>query len=98
ADGVWCERPPGPRRRSMGWWPTNLVRARWGAIRAGGISKEAQSVYFACFPRDYTTIDSFKLIPKGGGDSLLLHQNTHVTIHADGTVTAIVDNARLECK
>jgi len=41
---------------------------------------------------------SFKLIPKGGGDSLLLHQNTHVTIHADGTVTAIVDNARLECK
>ena len=55
-------------------------------------------MYFGFFPRNYTTIDSFKLIPQEGGDSLLLHQNTHVTIHPDGTVTAIVDNARLECK
>jgi hypothetical protein len=70
-----------------------------GAVyRVGGISHQSQSVSFGFFPRDYTTLDTFKLIPQGGGDSLLLHQNTHVTIHPDGRVTATVDNARVECK
>ena len=55
-------------------------------------------MYFGFFPRDFTTVDNFTLIPEGGGGTLKLHQNTHVTIHPDGTVTANVDNARLECK
>jgi len=66
--------------------------------RISGISKDSQSVYFGFFPRDYTTVDTLKLIPDDGGETLVLHQNTHVTIHPDGTVTASVDNARLECK
>ena len=70
--------------------------------RVSGISKGERSVYHGFFPHDYTTVDTLKLIPEDGGDTLLLHQNTHVTVIADGSlfgkVTASVDNARLECK
>ncbi len=68
------------------------------AYRVSGITKQSESVFEGFFPRDFTTVDTLKLIPNGGGDTLMLHQNTHVTIHTDGTVTAVVDNARIECK
>lgn len=63
-----------------------------------GISHESKSVYSGFSPRGVTSIDNFKLVPDGGGVTLVLHQTTHVTFNADGTITATVDNPRLECK
>jgi hypothetical protein len=66
--------------------------------RAIGVSHESKSIYSGFFPRTFTTVDNFKLVPEGAGETLLLHQTTHVTINADGTATATVDNPKLECK
>jgi uncharacterized repeat protein (TIGR01451 family) len=49
------------------------------------------------FPRHVTTVDTFTLIGDDGS-KLLLHQNTHFTINANGTFTSTVDNPILECK
>jgi uncharacterized repeat protein (TIGR01451 family) len=49
------------------------------------------------FPREVTTMDTFTLIGDDGS-KLLLHQNTHFSINANGTFTSSVDNPILECK
>jgi uncharacterized repeat protein (TIGR01451 family) len=64
-----------------------------GGTRSGtGLSLVFNGVY----PREVTLLDNFRLV--GGGQTLLLHQNTHFTINADGTYTSVVDNPSLECK
>ncbi len=57
-------------------------------------------VFNGLFPKEVTAVDNVNLRPAGGGggDRLRLHQNTHFTINANGTFTAVVDNPRLECK
>ncbi len=42
------------------------------------------------FPRELTAVDHLKLV--GGGQTLLLHQNSHITINANGTFTSVIDN------
>src|SRR5688500_7907871 len=49
------------------------------------------------FPHEFTTVDNLTLIGDDG-QKLLLHQNTHITINADGTFTSEVDNPTLQCK
>jgi uncharacterized repeat protein (TIGR01451 family) len=64
-----------------------------GASRTGtGLSL----VFNGLWPREVTTVDRFLLV--GGGQTLVLHQNTHFTINADGSFTSNVDNPSLECK
>lgn len=43
-------------------------------------------------------VDNFKIIGQGTGDNFLLHENFHITIHPDGTITALHDNFSAECK
>ena len=38
------------------------------------------------------------LIGQGPGNNLILHENFHVTILADGRVTSFHDNLSVECK
>ena len=66
--------------------------------RAIGVSHESSAVYKGFYPRGFTAVDNFKLVPEGGGDTLIVHQTTHVTVNAEGTLTASFDHPRLECK
>jgi hypothetical protein len=43
-------------------------------------------------------VNNFRIIGQGPGNNFLVHENFHVTINANGTVTAFVDNFRVECK
>ena len=45
-----------------------------------------------------TTVNNVRIIGQGPNNNLLLHQNLHVTVNANGEVTAFVDNFRVECK
>jgi hypothetical protein len=45
-----------------------------------------------------TLVNNFRLIGQGPGNNLVVHQNLHVTINANGDVTATVDNTRVDCK
>src|SRR5919201_1199211 len=44
------------------------------------------------FPLVVTFVNNFKIIGQGPNNNLLVHENFHVTINADGTLTAFLDN------
>jgi hypothetical protein len=45
-----------------------------------------------------TSVNNFRIIGQGPGNNLLIHFVFHVTLNADGTLTALVDNFSYECK
>jgi hypothetical protein len=45
-----------------------------------------------------TFVDNFRLIGPGPGNNLLLHETVHVTVNANGVVTALVSNFSVECR
>ena len=51
-------------------------------------------------PLPYTEsfINNFRLIGRGPDNNLLIHENFHITINANGDVTAIHDNFSVECR
>jgi hypothetical protein len=46
----------------------------------------------------YTFVNNFRVIGQGPGNNFLVHQLMHVTVNANGEVTASVDNSSVECK
>ena len=49
-------------------------------------------------PLTQTFVNNFRIIGEGGGNDLLVHHNMHLTVNANGEVTAVVDNFSVECK
>jgi hypothetical protein len=49
-------------------------------------------------PSTDTFINNFRIIGQGPGNNFLVHQTFHITINANGEVTAFVDNFKSECK
>ena len=45
-----------------------------------------------------TFVNNFRIIGQGPGNNFLVHENYHVTVNANGTLTAYVDNFRADCK
>jgi hypothetical protein len=48
--------------------------------------------------QEETLVLTLNFIGQGNGNNLLIHVTQHVTVNADGTVTASVSNIRAECK
>jgi hypothetical protein len=46
----------------------------------------------------FTYVNNFKIIGQGPGNNFLVHENLHLTVNANGTVTASVDNFSITCK
>jgi hypothetical protein len=49
------------------------------------------------FPYHNTFTNTFLLVSRGPGDNLLMHETTHVTMNANGTLTAEVTNISFDC-
>jgi hypothetical protein len=45
-----------------------------------------------------TFVDNFRIIGQGPGNNFLVHENFHVTVNPNGTVTSLHDNFTVECK
>ena len=45
-----------------------------------------------------TLVNNFRIIGQGPGNNFLVHENFHVTVHPDGTVTGFIDNFSVSCK
>jgi hypothetical protein len=45
-----------------------------------------------------TDVNNFRIIGQGNGNDFLVHDNLHITVNADGTLTAFHDNFSVECK
>ena len=50
------------------------------------------------FPFNETFVNNFRLIGQGPGNNFLIHDNLHVTVNADGTLTSYHDNFSVECR
>jgi hypothetical protein len=47
---------------------------------------------------EVTVVNNFRIIGPGPRNNLLVHDNFHITVNANGDVTASHDNFRVECK
>ena len=45
-----------------------------------------------------TFINNFRIIGQGNGNNFLIHQTFHITINANGNVTAFVDSLSVDCR
>ncbi len=45
-----------------------------------------------------TFVNNFRIIGQGTGNNLLVHETFHLTVNANGDVTALVDNFSAECR
>ena len=43
-------------------------------------------------------IDNFRIIGQGSSNNFTLHENFHVTVNGNGTITTFVDNISADCK
>ena len=50
------------------------------------------------FPFNTTFVNNFRIIGQGPGNNFLVHETFHVTINANGVLTAETDNLKIECK
>ena|SRR5215469_5349732 len=48
-------------------------------------------------PFTFTSVNNFRIIGQGPGNNSVVHENTHITINANGTITASVDNFKATC-
>lgn len=45
-----------------------------------------------------TLVNNFRIIGQGAGTNFLVHENFHITVHPDGTVSSFHDDFRVACK
>jgi hypothetical protein len=45
-----------------------------------------------------TFVNNFRIIGQGPNNNFLVHENFHITINANGTLTSLIDNFSVECK
>ena len=66
--------------------------------QATGITRLSFEADVAGFPFNTTSVNNFKIIGQQSGNNFLVHENFHLTVNADGTITANIDNFSVECK
>ena len=63
-----------------------------------GTGVTSDSFKVSGLPYEETFINNFRIIGQGPGNNFLVHENFHVTVNANGEMTAFADNFRVECK
>jgi len=57
-----------------------------------------QDEFNATVGEEETLINNFRIIGQGNGNNFLVHQTFHITINANGTVTAFVNMLSVDCR
>ena len=65
--------------------------------QATGVTQSTDQVG-APFPAVSTFINNFRFIGAGSNNNLLIHEEGHLTINANGTLTVFVDHISEECR
>ncbi len=64
-----------------------------------GVGVTRQSANFrGPAPVEFTFVNRFQMIGQGPGNNLLVHQTIHMTVNANGVITANVSNFSVVCK
>jgi hypothetical protein len=67
------------------------------AYRGTGVTQDDFSASLINGQFQATSVNNFRIIGEGSASSYLVHENTHITINANGTVTANIDNLNISC-
>lgn len=65
--------------------------------QAVGVTQEQDSIPILNGAFEFTVVNNFRLIGQKTDNNLQVHQNIHVTIDANGNVTTVIDNTRVDC-
>jgi hypothetical protein len=77
----------------------SLVGAVTGdTYRATGVTQDRFEGSLQNGQFNATFVNNFRMIGPGPGNNLLVHENFHVTINANGDVTVTHDNFSVDCK
>jgi hypothetical protein len=63
-----------------------------------GVTQDQFSLRLVNGQAQFSSVNNFKIIGQGSAANYLVHENTHLTFNANGTVTANVDNFSLSCQ
>lgn len=63
-----------------------------------GVTRQDENVSNAMFPENLTFVNNFRIIGQGPGNNLLVHENSHITVNANRTVTVNQTNLTIECQ
>jgi hypothetical protein len=67
--------------------------------QATGVTKDTSFKFsFQNGQAQQTFVNNFRIIGSGPGNNFLVHEETHITINANGTVTVFHDNFSINCK
>jgi hypothetical protein len=63
-----------------------------------GVTQETFGGSFVNGQFSDTFVNNFRMIGQGPDNNFTVHETFHFTINANGTMTAFVDNFKIECK
>jgi hypothetical protein len=63
-----------------------------------GVTRSDVNANVQGFPFSIILVDNFRIIGQGPDNNLLVHENFHITVNANGKMTAFFDNFSAECK
>jgi hypothetical protein len=66
--------------------------------QATGVTQESFKTALENGQANLTFVNNFRIIGQGPGNNLLVHETLHITINADGSLTATHDNFSMDCK
>ena len=64
--------------------------------QATGVTRSSENC--RALPYNYTLVNNFRIIGQGTGNNYLLHETFHLTVNANGELTASADNFGVDCK
>jgi hypothetical protein len=74
------------------------VGAETGDLYQGTGVTQTHITELSSLPYTETFVNNFRMIGQGPGNNFLVHQTVHITVNANGEVTAEVDEGKTECK
>ena len=66
--------------------------------QATGVTQDHVSIAANGLPFEETFVNNFRIIGQGPGNNFTVHENFHITVNANGDITAFQDNISADCK
>ncbi|MGB7069598.1 MAG: hypothetical protein WBD22_08900 [Pyrinomonadaceae bacterium] len=67
------------------------------SYRAVGVTKDSANLPFTNGAATATFVNNFRIIGQGPGNNFMVHENSHITINANGDVSSTHTNFRVSC-
>ena len=66
--------------------------------QATGVTQESFKTSLQNGQANLTFVNNFRIIGQGSGNNFLVHENLHINVNANGTLTVFHDNFSIDCR